>query len=139
MLDPLGDGNDRLDPAEQPGYVPAGFSTSNEPRRAELRAGLGPERSATFAGGSATVTADEVTHRGDILVFAGLDGIEHARVVFGLRDSLAGRGFLLRITRLAGCGPGAGTGLHAADRHRPRRPCRRPPPPSSRQRRLPSS
>jgi hypothetical protein len=41
-----------------------------------------------------------MTHRGDILIFAGLDGIEHTRVLFGLRNSASGRGFLLRITAL---------------------------------------
>ena len=46
-----------------------------------------------------------MTHRGDILIFAGLDGIEHARVLFGLRDSLGGRGFLLRISGIADAAP----------------------------------
>jgi hypothetical protein len=99
LLDPLGDGNDRLDPADQPG-VPAGYSTSNDMDGLSFAQDSGLKRSATFAGGAATITPDEVTHRGDILVFAGLDGIEHARVLFGLRNSAAGRGFLLRITAL---------------------------------------
>ena len=30
VLDPLGDGNDQFDPADQPGYVPAGYSTSSD-------------------------------------------------------------------------------------------------------------
>jgi hypothetical protein len=100
VLDPLGDANDRLDPANQPGYVPAGYSTSNDRDGLSFAQDSGLKRSATFAGGSATVTADEMTHRGDILVFAGLEGIEHARVLFGLRNSMAGRGFLLRISGL---------------------------------------
>ena len=99
LLDPLGDGNDRLDPVDQPG-VPAGYSTSNDNDGLSFAQDSGLKRSATFAGGAATVTADEITHRGDILIFAGLDGIEHARVLFGLRNSAAGRGFLLRITAL---------------------------------------
>ena len=37
----------------------------------------------------------------DILVFAGLEGIENARVLFGLRDNFGGRGFLLRISAIA--------------------------------------
>jgi hypothetical protein len=45
--------------------------------------------------------ADETTHRGDILIFSGLSGADDARVTFGLRDSLGGRGFLLRITAIA--------------------------------------
>jgi hypothetical protein len=100
LLDPLGDGNDRLDPAAQPGYVPAGYSTSNDKDGLSFAQDSGLQRSATFAGGTATITADEMTHRGDILVFAGLDGIEHTRVLFGLRNSAAGRGFLLRITAI---------------------------------------
>jgi hypothetical protein len=47
------------------------------------------------------VTADEVTHRGDILMFSGLAGAEDARVTFGLRDAQGGRGFLLRISAIA--------------------------------------
>ena len=29
LLDPVGDGNDGLDPGNQPAYVPSGYSTSN--------------------------------------------------------------------------------------------------------------
>jgi PEP-CTERM motif-containing protein len=101
LLDPLGDTNDRLDPVDQPGYVPAGYSTSNDRDGLSFAQGSGLKRSATFAGGTATITADEMTHRGDILIFAGLDGIEHARALFGLRNA-AGRGFLLRITAIGG-------------------------------------
>jgi hypothetical protein len=100
VLDPLGDANDRLDPVDQPSYVPAGFSTSNDRDGLSFAQDSGLTRSVAFAGGSAAITADEMTHRGDILVFAGLDGIEHARALFGLRNSMAGRGFLLRITGL---------------------------------------
>jgi hypothetical protein len=99
LLDPLGEANDRLD-GEQPSYVPAGFSTSNDLDGLSFAQDSGLQRSATFAGGMATLTADETTHRGDILVFAGLDGIEQARVQFGLRNSAAGRGFLLRVTAI---------------------------------------
>ena len=101
LLDPLGESTDRLDPA-QPAYVPAGFSTSNNLDGLSFAQDSGLQRSATFAGGMGSVSADEITHRGDILVFAGLDGIEHARVQFGLRNSAAGRGFLLRVTALGG-------------------------------------
>jgi hypothetical protein len=101
LLDPLGDANDRLDPVDQPGDVPAGYSTSNDRDGLSFAQGSGLQRSATFAGGTATITADEMTHRGDILIFAGLDGIEHARALFGLRNA-AGRGFVLRITAIGG-------------------------------------
>lgn len=97
LLDPL-DGDDALDAAEQPSYVPDGFSTSNDRDGISFAQGAGLERSATFAGGSANVTADELTNRGDILLFSGLDGAENARVTFGLRDTLGGRNFLLRFT-----------------------------------------
>lgn len=105
VLDPLGDANDRLDPGDQPAYVPAGYSTSNDRDGLSFAQDSGLQRSATFAGGSATITADEMTHRGDILVFAGLEGIEHARVLFGLRNSMAGRGFLLRISAIGDAAP----------------------------------
>lgn len=101
LLDPLGDGDDTYDPVGQPDYVPAGYSTSNNNDGLSFAQGSGLERSAVFAGGSAVVTPNETTHRGDILLFSGLNGAEHARVTFGLRNTLAGRGFLLRISALA--------------------------------------
>jgi hypothetical protein len=102
LLDPLGDGNDTLDPLAQPVYVPVGYSTSNNADKLSFAQGSGLERSAIFAGGSALVTADEITHRGDMLIFSGLSGAEAARVTFGLRDSLGGRGFLMRISAIGG-------------------------------------
>lgn len=101
LLDPLGGGDDSLDPAPYPTYVPASYTTSNDSDKLSFAQRSGLERSATFAGGSATVTADETTHRGDILIFSGLTGADDARVTFGLRDSLGGRGFLLRISAIA--------------------------------------
>ena len=44
------------------------------------------------------VTADEITHRGDILIMSRLSGADAARVVLGLRDTRGEGGFLLRIT-----------------------------------------
>jgi len=105
VLDPLGDGNDQFDPVDQPAYVPAGFSTSSDRDGLSFAQDSGLTRSATFAGGMGTVAADEITHRGDILVFAGLEGIEQARVLFGLRNSMAGRGFLLRVTAIGDAAP----------------------------------
>lgn len=101
ILDPLGDGDDWLDPATQASYVPEGYSTSNDRDGLSFAQGSGLERSALFAGGSALVSADETTHRGDLLLFSGLSGVENARVTFGLRDHLGGRGFLLRISASA--------------------------------------
>lgn len=101
LLDPLGDGDDSRDPAPYPDYVEPGYSTSNDLDGLSFAQNSGLERSATFAGGSAIVTADEMTNRRDALLFSGLNGAEDARVTFGLRDTLGGRGFLLRITAIA--------------------------------------
>jgi hypothetical protein len=93
-----------MEPGDQSGY-PAGYSSSNDIDGLSFAQDRGLERSAVFAGGSASVLADEYTHRGDILIFGGLAGAERARVTFGLRDGLrfsngSGRpgGFLLRIS-----------------------------------------
>jgi hypothetical protein len=102
VLNPAGS-NNRYEPS-QPDYMPAGYSSSNNADALSFAQGSGLERSAVFAGGSASVFADEFTHRGDILIFSGLAGAERARVTFGIRDGLkfAGRGigpgFLLRIS-----------------------------------------
>lgn len=99
ILDPL-NGDDRLDPADQPFYVPQGWSTSNNKDGLSFAQDSSLTRSAVFAGGSANVFADEGTHRGDILLFSGLQGAENARVNFGLRDSVGGRNFLIRFSFL---------------------------------------
>ena len=96
ILDPL-DNDDRKDPADQPSYVPAGFSTSNQLDGFSFAQDSGLARSAVFAGGSASVVADEITNRGDVLMFSGIDG-DTARVTFGLRDRLGSRGFLIRFS-----------------------------------------
>lgn len=99
VLDPLGDGDDRLDPTDQPAYA-APYSTSNDRDGLSFAQDAGLERSAIFAGGSAVVTADEITHRRDVLLFTGLSGAEQARVSFGIRNRSASRGFLFRITAI---------------------------------------
>ncbi|HXW06865.1 MAG TPA: PEP-CTERM sorting domain-containing protein [Vicinamibacterales bacterium] len=96
ILDPLDD-DDWLDEA-QPDYVPAGYSTSNNLDGLSFAQEAGLARSATFAGGSSSVLADEKSHRADILLFSGLNGADQARVTFGLRDQVGGRGFLLRFS-----------------------------------------
>jgi hypothetical protein len=104
VLNPAGS-NDLMEPDNQTGY-PSGYSSSNNLDGLSFAQDRGLERSAVFAGGSATVMADEYTHRGDILIFSGLAGAERARVTFGLRDSLRfaglargqGPGFILRIS-----------------------------------------
>jgi hypothetical protein len=100
VLDPA-DGDDAQDPAEQPSYVPAGYSTSNNLDGFSFAQDSALDRSATFLGGSATVLADENTHRGDLLTFTGL-GTGTAAVTFGLRDRLGARGFLLRLNAVSG-------------------------------------
>lgn len=95
ILDPL-DGDDAWDPASQPSYVPAGYTTSNNLDGISFAQDAALARSAVFAGGSATVSADEMTNRGDLLMFTGL-GTDTARVAFGLRN-WTGTGFLLRLS-----------------------------------------
>jgi PEP-CTERM motif len=97
ILDP-NDGDDGLDQGNRPAYVPAGYSTSNNMDGFSFAQNADLQRSAVFAGGTAIVTADEGTHRGDILLFSGLTGAENARVSFGLRDSSGGRAFLIRLS-----------------------------------------
>lgn len=96
VLDPF-DADDYLDMGPQPGYVPDGYSTSHDSDGFSFAQNSGLARSAVFAGGSAQLTEDERTNRGDILLFSGLSGAEEARVTFGLRDAVGGRGFLVRL------------------------------------------
>jgi len=97
LLDPL-DGDDRKDVASQPAYVPRGYSTSNKVDGFSFAQGSALARSATFAGGSGFVAADEDSHARDMLMFNGLAGAEMATVRFGVRDRIGGRGFLLRLS-----------------------------------------
>ena len=96
ILDPI-DHDDAFDPASQPSYVPAGFSTSNNFDGLSFAQDSGLDRGATFAGGAADVVADENTHRGDLLNFLGL-GTGTAQMTFGLRDRIGDRGFLVRVS-----------------------------------------
>ena len=97
VLDPFDD-DDAWDPDAQPSYMPDGYSTSNKFDGFSFAQDSGMTRSAVFAGGSVNAVADETTHRGDILMFSGLNGAEEARVTFGLRDRIGQRGFLVRVT-----------------------------------------
>ena len=98
ILDPLSDGLDGQD-MTPPGYVPTGFSTSNNVDGLSFAQDSGLERSAEFVGGSASVTADENSHRGDVLLFSGLNDAEGPiDVSFGLRDRIGDRTFLIRLS-----------------------------------------
>jgi len=96
LLDPIGDGNDGTDPASQPAYVPAGYSTSNNEDGLSFAQHAALARSASFTGGSAMVTANEMSDVGDILMFSGI-GAGRATVTFGLRN-YGSNGFLLRLS-----------------------------------------
>jgi hypothetical protein len=96
VLDPL-DSDDAFDLGPRPEDLPSGYSTSNDLDGFSFAQGSGLARSAMFAGGSIFAVADERTHRGDILMFSGLNGAEEARVTFGLRDRIGRRGFLIRV------------------------------------------
>jgi hypothetical protein len=103
LFNPWG-ANNWDDPADQPAGLPKGYTTSNNSDALSFAQDSGLERSAVFAGGVAAVLADELTHRGDILIFSGLAGAETARITFAIRDGLRflkgnkDAGFLLRIS-----------------------------------------
>lgn len=130
ILDPL-DGDDGLDVTPYPDGVPAGYTTSNTRDGFSFAQSSGLERSAVYAGGSASVIADETTNGADALLFTGLAGASSAiRLSFGLRDYDGGRNFLVQLSAedpVATPEPGSmiliGTGLAgliAARRHRRR-------------------
>jgi hypothetical protein len=98
VLDPL-DNDDNLDVTPYGSGVPDGFSTSNTRDGLSFAQSAGLERSASFAGGSAKVSADEDTNAADALTFSGLAAAPGAiRVVFGLRDFDGGRNFLVKLS-----------------------------------------
>jgi hypothetical protein len=131
ILDPLSDGFDAMDPRPQPGYVPSGYSTSNNTDGLSFAWNSGLARSATFAGGgAATLRIDEDTNARDMLSFRGFSAGDQAKVTFGLRDNLGNRDFLLRLSVDGQPGGSStpepasllliGTGLAALLRFRPR-------------------
>lgn len=98
ILAPASDGFNAKVANPQPGYVPAGYSTSTDHDGISFAQGSGLMRSASFlGGGSASVFADELTDARDLLQFTSFAG-GIARVTFGLRDGLGGHGFLLRLS-----------------------------------------
>jgi hypothetical protein len=100
ILDPTTDGftDDVRDAQPQPGYVQAGYSTSNNSDGISF-AGPSMERSARFAsGGLANFFVDENTDARDLLQFSGFSGGDMARVRIALRDRLGGHVFLVRLS-----------------------------------------
>jgi len=98
ILDPLDD-DDGLDTGGHPAYVPAGYSTSNDMDGFSFAQRSGLERSAAYLGGKASVTADETTDSGDVLLFTGVAGASNdLKVTFGLRDWAGARSFLVRLS-----------------------------------------
>lgn len=85
LLDPLGDANDALDVGPYPGFVPAGYSTSNDSDGLSFAQGFGIARvSSVFA----DVVADELTDARDFLDFSNgswTDGL-FGTIQFGLVD-----------------------------------------------------
>lgn len=95
LLDPAGDREDAInDPSPQPGFVPSGFSTSNDVDGLSFAQGSGiPRTSAQFA----DVFVDELTDVRDFIDFDnGLvpDGGTDT-VSYGLRDNSDNQPFLL--------------------------------------------
>ena len=105
VLDPLSDGFDAMDPHPQPGYVPTGFSTSNNTDGLSFAWNSGIARSATFArGGQAALFVDEDSNAHDLLQFNNFTGGDAGMVTVGLRDNSGGRGFLVRLSVNGGFG-----------------------------------
>ena len=97
ILNPMKGGGNADDPSPQPGYVPAGFSTSTDYDGFSFAQGTRMERGFIAAGGSAFgVFADELSNARDMLTFSGL-GTGPATLMFGLRDFGGGRAFLIRL------------------------------------------
>jgi PEP-CTERM motif len=123
ILNPARGWGNADDPNPQPGYVPAGFSTSTNYDGYSFAQGSGLERSFLTAGGTGfAVFADELSHARDLLRFSG-SGIGCAVAVFGLRVGGLGQSFLIRLdpgNQLATPEPGAmllvGSGLVAIAR-----------------------
>jgi hypothetical protein len=96
VLNPSNGWGNADDPNPQPGYVPAGFSTSTDYDGFSFAQGSGLERSfLTAAGSGFAVFADEHTNARDLLSFSG-SGMGAAHAVFGLMAG-NGRAFLLRL------------------------------------------
>jgi hypothetical protein len=86
LLDPSGQANDDLDPNPQPGFVPVGFSTSNDNDGLSFAQGSGIPRVSSVFG---SVIADELTDVRDFLDFVNGSAGPGSMfsVSYGLRDN----------------------------------------------------
>lgn len=97
LLDPAGQSNDGLDPAVQPSFVPARYTTSNDNDGLSFAQGSALARtSTTFA----SVLADELSDVRDFLDFFNgslAAGATDTLMTFGLRDNNDNQPFLLAV------------------------------------------
>jgi hypothetical protein len=95
LLDPSGDPEDSADPSPQPGFVPIGFSTSNDNDGLSFAQGSGLPRTSTVW---ESVLADEASDARDFLDFFDgtlADGGTDTQLTYGLRDNGTNQPFLL--------------------------------------------
>jgi PEP-CTERM motif len=97
LLDPGHDGDEALDPVNQPSYVPAGYSTSNTKDGLSFAQDASPGVSRSSSAYKA-LFADERTNAHDLLhwsngTVSGHGGV--ATFTFGIRDHAGNRSFLL--------------------------------------------
>lgn len=85
----------------QPGYVPAGWSTSTDYDGFSFAQNASPARSLVVGGSSFAVAADEGTNLRDLLSFSGM-ATGAAVLSFGLRDYDGSRSFLVRLAGVGG-------------------------------------
>jgi hypothetical protein len=87
LLDPAGQANDALDILPYPGFVPAGYTTSNDLDELSFAQGSGIPRTSDIFN---KVKADELTNKRDFLDFydGSLANGATGYITFGLRDQL---------------------------------------------------
>lgn len=99
--------DNRDDPASQPSYVPASWSTSNDIDGFSFAENAGLMRSFTVGATGFALTADETTNAHDLLTFTGL-GIGNGSLTFGLRSQKwLGNAFLVRLVAATGAAAAA--------------------------------
>jgi hypothetical protein len=102
IFNPTAGDDNEMDPTPQPGYVPAGWSTSTDYDGFSFAQRASLERSFIVGGTTSFgVLADELTNAGDRLSFAGA-GVGSGVLRFGLRDFAGGRQFLVRVAAEVG-------------------------------------